>query len=189
MGYKKEQLNGGYIKLSLGGFDIYDSPDDVIKLKDIFSNLFVEGDTLFFFLMREEDLTAENELIRLRKSVINHFESHGQYYLVDQLDSRRFASIAAIKFDSSIPDLIIDSWKLFYACDFFVPRFPFSLDDYLTYLFEHGKRGIDGIKHLRNELTDMFCIKGYDSESLYLCYNEDSEDVADRIARVLNMAI
>lgn len=161
-------------KLSIGYFDVYQSLESRILIKELINKLFKIGDTMFFFFSREEDLTSDEELKSLRKQIIAKFQKEGEYKVLREIDSQRFDSVAMIRYDFSTPNFIIDLWKYFYSCNFFKPG-NLNLDEYIHYLKLNGVVNIDGKSQLDSGLTEFMCIKGLGADYLIISYKNGSE--------------
>ncbi|MGN8055126.1 hypothetical protein ACTJKN_02560 [Pedobacter sp. 22163] len=164
---------GGVGILTIGFFNIFDSMDDRIILKNAFENLFAVGDNVFFFFHREENLIASDELAILRKNILEKIEETGGFKYLNRIDDQRFEAIAYAKLDYNFPNLFIDLFKYYYSCDFFKPINDLTFDEYEDYIDVNGTEDIDGVKMIQNKLTDMICIKGLGADHMVVSYNLD----------------
>lgn len=160
--------------INIGPFNIYDNGLDRPYFKNVINKIFETGDEIFFYFRREESLTDEEELEVLRESVFKKITEQGRLLFLNKIDQSRFEGIATIKFDcSDTPNFIVDAWKYFYSLDFFKPINDLSFEEYEDYLEVNGVNDIDGLKLLRNRLTDCICIKGLGADHLVISYKSE----------------
>lgn len=159
--------------LNIGPLNIYDSAEDRIYLKKVLSNIFSIGDELFFFFRREENLTDDAELKRLKQDVLREIKINGEFRYILKLDDKRFDAIAKVNLNSNFANLIISMWKYFYACDFFKLINELTFDEYEDYLRVNGVDDIGGIGMIQNKLTDFICVKGLGADHLIISYNAE----------------
>lgn len=166
---------GDISKLRIGGLNIYNEKADCEYLKNMIDKLFCTGDRIFFFFRREEDLTDEEEMIRLRKEVFKKIDGSGKLVYLRKVDQRRFDAIATLDYDADTSTFIIDLWKYFYACYFFKPVNTLTFDDYQDYLAINGVDDLYGRKMLMNKLCDFICIKGLGGEEIIISHQNTLE--------------
>jgi len=150
--------------------DFYESLEDRLLLKEIFKLLFKNGDTLFFSFRREENLTDDDDLLRLRERVPREFMEHGDYIFLRKVDEEKFDSIGRLQCTDQTPSFLLDVWKYFYAFTVFVPKEQVRWDDYIHYLKKRGFDDIDGKRLLNDGLTDFILIKGLGGDYLNVTF-------------------
>ena len=95
MEFNYGNLNEGISLFFIDDFDI-DNLEDRIRLKTIFKRIFPKDNTLFFSFRREENLTSDEELKRLRIKILDTFDSEGEYIVIRKLDDVRFDSVGRL---------------------------------------------------------------------------------------------
>ncbi|GAF04809.1 hypothetical protein [Saccharicrinis fermentans] len=146
---------------------------DANRIKNILKCLFFNNDTIFFSFRREEDLTSDKELERLRISIIETFNKYGEYVFLKKLDEARFDSVARIDVSDFTFEFMFDIWKYFYSCTFFIPTEGFSFSDYISFQKKIKFQDKGGEKLLSKRYSDFGCIKGLGGDSLIVSYRKD----------------
>lgn len=159
--------------INIGLFNLYKSMDDRKYFKVVINKLFVLGDEIFFFFRREEDLTDDDELKSLKNKIFSEIQDVGEFKYLSKLDDRRFDAIGRVTLNLNFSNLIIDMWKYFYACDFFLPLNDLSFEEYEDYLHTNGLNDINGIAMIQNKLTQVICIKGLGADHLIISYTSE----------------
>ena len=154
--------------LTIGSFDLYNSIDDRIYLKNLLNKLFQVDEQMFCYFRREENLTDDNELALLKKSIFERVSPPDQFKYIKKIDDRRFDAIAEIKLKIDFGQLVIDMWKYFYSFSFFVPINDLTFDEYEDYLLSQGFDDINGMKLVNNKLAKFICIKGLGADHLII---------------------
>ncbi|RKS97845.1 hypothetical protein [Chryseobacterium defluvii] len=147
--------------------------DDVSRLKKIYKSLFSKNDTIFFSFRREEDLTDENELKRLRIKILETFNDEGEYVVLRKLDDSRFDSVARITINENTYNFLFDIWNYFYSCTFFIPTKGFTFSDYITFQKKIKFQDKGNEKLLSNDYTNFSCIKGLGGDNLIISYQNN----------------
>ncbi|KFF25287.1 hypothetical protein [Chryseobacterium vrystaatense] len=158
--------------LFIDNFDI-NNWDDLNQLKIIYKSLFPKGSTLFFSFRREENLTEEKELKKLKVRILDTFNNEGEYLILKKLDDVRFDSIARIVINENTYNLIFDLWNYFYSCTFFIPNKNLTFSDYIKFQ-QKIKFQDKGNEKLLNEcFTDFTCIKGLGGDNMIISYRNN----------------
>lgn len=159
--------------LNLSPLDLYHSIEDRAYFKKLISKFFKLGEEVFFFFRREENLTDDSELKFLKKKVLNELKDVGEFRYLFVLDEQRFDAIGRIIINLNFPNLLIDMWKYFYSCDFFIPINDLSFEEYEDYLQFNGVDDINGLGIIQNKLAEFIFIKGLGADNLIISYNSD----------------
>jgi len=154
------EYKNGLNFLTIESFDLYNSIDDRIALKKILNTLFSAEDEIFCYFRREEDLTTDEELVDLKKSIFTRFGSLGsEFKYIFKIDERRFDAIGKLKLKEDLANAIIEMWKCFYSFSFFIPINGLTFEEYEDYLDVKGVDDIYGKKHVYDSLTRFICNK------------------------------
>ena len=172
MEFYNRELSRDIALFSVEDFDI-NAWHDANRLKNILKCLFFNDDTIFFSFRREEDLTSDNDLKRLRVKVIETFDKLGEYVFLRKLDEARFDSVARITVSDFTFEFIFDIWEYFYSCAFFIPSKGFSFSDYISFQKRIKFQDKGGEKLLSKRYSDFECIKGLGGDSLVISYRKD----------------
>lgn len=151
--------------------NFYESLEDRLLLKEIFRLFFADGDTLFFSFRREENLTDDDDLLRLRERVPREFMEHGDYIFLRKFDEEKFDSIGYLQCTDQTPGFLLDVWRYFYAFTVFIPKKQVEWDDYIRYVKRKGFDDIDGKRLLNDGLADFILIKGLGGDYLNVTFS------------------
>lgn len=171
MKFYNGELNKDLALLSIEDFDI-NVWHDANCIKNILKCLFFNNDTIFFSFRREEDLTSDDELKRLRVNVVETFDKLGEYVFLKKLDEARFDSVASIIVNDFTFEFIFDILKYFYSCAFFIPAKGFSFSDFISFQKKIKFQDKGGEKLLSKGYSDFVCIKGLGGDSLIVSYQK-----------------
>jgi hypothetical protein len=163
-----KKVNENLIKASLLDLDFYESIDDRLLLKEVFSSFFKRGDRLFFTFRREENLTEEEELFELRKKIPNRF---ADYVLIRKIDDERFDSIGCLNYSHETPSFLLDVWRYFYAFVVFRPNDDITWDQFILYTKKEGIDDIDCRKLLSKKISNFALVKGLGGDYLNIVMN------------------
>lgn len=153
-------------------FDI-SNLEDRVRLKTIFKRIFPKGNTLFFSFRREENLTSDEELKRLRIKILDIFNSEGEYLVIRKLDDVRFDSVGRLAIDDNTYNFLFDLWSYFYSCTFFVPKGNLTLSDYISFQKKNKLTDIGNEKLLNQDFAEVTCIKGLGGDNMIVSYRRD----------------
>lgn len=165
------ELSKNIALMSIENFDI-NAWHDANRIKNILKCLFNNDDTIFFLFRREEDLTSDDELRRLRIKVVETFEKLGEYVYLKKLDESRFDSVARLAGSNFDIEFIIDVWRYYYSCTFFIPTDGFSFSDYISFQKENKLHDKGGQKLLSKGYSNFECMKGLGGDSLIISYRK-----------------
>lgn len=146
---------------------------DASLLKNIFKCLFSNNDLIFLSFRREENLTDEKELDRLRIKVIETFKKEGEYVVLNKLDETRFDSVARINVNDHTFEFIFDVWKYFYSCTFFIPIDQFTFSEFIFSEKQNKFHDIGNEKLLTKKFTNFTCIKDLGGNGLIISYQKN----------------
>ncbi|PIF45759.1 hypothetical protein CLU96_2771 [Chryseobacterium sp. 52] len=132
MEFNNRVLNKEINLLFIDDFNI-SNWNDYNQIKNVYKSLFSKGDTIFFSFRREENLTEEKELKRLKNKILDTFNDEGEYIVLRQLDDTRFDSIARMIINDSTYNFLFDLWNYFYSCTFFIPNKDLAFSDYSNF--------------------------------------------------------
>ncbi len=148
--------------------DVYEANDMEI-LKTIIKKL-TKGERYFFNFRREDtDILNNDEVIRYRDEIPNHFKQNGQYEIKFSIDKTRFGSIGYLPVNEKTFEQIAIMWKYFYGMSFFSPRSSLSWQEYGKYV-EKKRDEMYGFDIVQNNLADSVFIKGHDGDNLIFTY-------------------
>ncbi|KMQ59937.1 hypothetical protein ACM46_16900 [Chryseobacterium angstadtii] len=172
MEFHNRILNKDIGLLFIDDFNLYNW-DDLSKIKNIYKSLFFKGSTLFFSFRREEDLTDEKELKKLKTKILDIFNSEGEYIVLRKLDDKRFDSIARIVVNENTYNFLFDLWNYFYSCSIFIPNKDFTFSDYINFYKKNKFEDKGNEKLLSNYFTDFTCIKGLGGDNMIISHRSN----------------
>ncbi|WP_284464739.1 hypothetical protein [Chryseobacterium sp.] len=170
--FSNQTLNREISILLIDDFDI-SSSNDMIQLKKILKKIFPRDSTLFFSFRREESLTSDEELKKLRAKIFDTFNKEGEYVVLKRLDDARFDSVAKIVINDQTYNFLFDIWNYFYSCTFFIPNKNLTFSDYITFHTNNKFQDIANEKLLNQNFSNFTCIKGLGGDNMVLSYRSN----------------
>ncbi len=149
--------------------------DDSTIFKAIFEKLFPINTKLFFSFRREENLTNDDLLKKLRFSIPKFFDQNGEYHILYKLDNSRFDSVATLSMEENTLDLFLDLWSYFYSCNIFIPSKNFDFSNFID--FQHKINFIDQscINLISNKHSLFEVVKGLGGEQILIYFNKEAK--------------
>lgn len=168
--YYKEDIVNLFV---IDSFD-FEVWQDQIKMRYIFDSLFTnEEDMVFFSFRRDEDLTDDEILTRIKPQIINTFNKLGAYEVIFELDEHRYDSVAWLRVKDFSFDLFLDLWNCFYSCRFFIPVTDFSFQNFISFQKKIKCLDVYSKKLLGNNYSNFDCIKGLGGDYFLISYLKD----------------
>jgi len=172
---KKTIIDKNLLKTEVKGFDICNSNNDLNILRKIFETIF-KNFTLktVFFRFRAEDILFFNydELAYYRNFLPKQFNDNGEYIVVRMRDESMFDSFARLKVDENFYNILLWSWRYFYAMSFFIPNTNLTWEYFVQNYYEFTQKDIDAISIFKMNYIDMICIKGMDGDQLTIVHKK-----------------
>lgn len=110
--------------------DAFDK-NDFIFLSNKFKSIFKKDELLFFTGMREQHLTAWEDIEHLRPLVKSFFIEKGIYLPVKNINSNLFPFKGSLRFNEDTLNFIFKIWDYYVSLRFFSPSMNYTWDNFL----------------------------------------------------------
>lgn len=152
-----------------------------INLKKIIQKIVI-GEWVGFYFRREEDLTNEEDLAILKKSILDEFSSLGEFEYIQKLSESHFDSIGIMQNTVMLSNSVLQMWECFYSISIFQPTNILQWDEYKKFALRLacGEKDVFGYKHIEEGICDFILMKNTGGDELILsCKAELTESILE----------